>query len=491
MHSVSRFSAISGLHPNPNKSNWYFCNVPQDTKHHALVTSGFQQDALPIKYLGLPLITTRLKAQDCSVLVQRLCWRIESWTSCFLRYSGRLQLLRSVLFGIFGYWSTHLFLPKNILNKIQACFSKFLWGGKPNAKCHHKVAWIDCCLPKLEGGLGISDLHERNKAAIFYQIWRISHYSDSSIWIQWFHKCLLKDKSFWAATIPSASSWAVRQILNHRMEARRFISFDTGVDSNLFMWHDPWFQNRPLSSRLGIEVISNAESTSKARIKDFIMDGRWIPPRSNHNQVIELRQILVTVPITRKDAVLWQGTKLVKLSTIWNSIRRTGTTLPWFEAVWHSLSIPKCAFFMWLALKRRLLTKDKMQSFGMQVNPSCMLCQGNTETVEHLFTSCPYSNLVLKCSPVPLNCTWNDWINGNFTSCNQSNWKKRIGWLFVSVMIYLVWQERNRRMHANGQPRPTIQLSCIIKNVIREKLFSCNCFQKQLAKDKSLTLLLY
>lgn len=276
--AVSRFSSVSGLTPNPNKSECYFCNVPIDTIDHALLTTGFQMGSLPIKYLGLPLITTRLKAQDCSCLIQRLCYKIDSWTSGFLRFSGRLHLLKTVLYGIFGFWATYLFLPKYVLTKIQSCFAKFLWGGKHNAKCHHKVAWSDCCLPKPEGGLGISDLHDRNKAAIFYQIWKISQYNDKSLWVQWFHKCLLKNKAFWAASIPSSSSWAVRQIMNHRLEARRFISFTIADNSCLFMWHDPWCDNRSLASRLGVSIISNAESYSLARINEFISDGRWVPP---------------------------------------------------------------------------------------------------------------------------------------------------------------------------------------------------------------------
>lgn len=215
------------------------------------------------------------------------------------------------------------------------------------------------------------------------------------------------------------------------------------------------------------------------------------PPRSNHHQIIELRQILSTIPIARNNAVLWQGSRKVKLSSIWNSIRRVGAPSPWVAAVWHRFAISKCAFFMWLGLKTRLLTKDKMNSFGMNVNPTCLLCQCNNETAEHLFVSCPYTNLILGCSPVPLRCNWVDWQNGVFTQGNLSNIKKSIGWLFVSVVIYIILQERNRRMHASGPPRPTIQLSLVIKNMVREKLFTCKGFQQQVAKDPNLILLLY
>lgn len=491
LRSVDRFSNCSGLRPNPDKSECFFCNVPSEVIDSTITTTGFQQGKLPIKYLGLPLITTKLKAQDCEALILRLCFRIESWTNRFLRYSGRLQLLKSVLIGIQGFWAAYLFLPKNILGKIQSCFSKFLWGGNHDAKCQHKVAWSECCLPKLEGGLGISDLHMRNKAAILLQIWRLSHPNSPSLWIRWVHRELLRNKPFWAAKIPSGSSWAVRQIMNLRTEARRYLTYNIGVDSNFFMWHDPWLENCSLYSRLGISIISSAESTSLARIRDFLSDGRWVPPSSNHVKVIELRHLLSNIVINRVDAVCWQGSKSVKLSTVYNSIRRVSTPPPWVATVWHSYAIPKCAFFMWLALKQRLLTKDRMITFGIAVNPTCLLCQCNAETTDHLFSTCPYTCLILNCSPVPISCNWADWQNGNITLGSMTNIQKHIGWLFVSVVIYVIWQERNRRLHASGLPRQTCGLSSIIKRMVREKLFSCKGFQKKVARDPSLIPLLY
>lgn len=37
---------------------------------------GFQEGSLPIKYLGLPLISTRLKKEHCSGLITRITRRI-------------------------------------------------------------------------------------------------------------------------------------------------------------------------------------------------------------------------------------------------------------------------------------------------------------------------------------------------------------------------------------------------------------------------------
>lgn len=135
----------------------FFCNVPDEVKNNAISFSGFQMGTLPIKYLGLLLLAGKLKKQDCIPLVARLCARVE-WTCKFLGAAGRLQLVKSVLFGIHSYWSMFLSLPKCIIKKIQSILSRFLWNGKVEGPCQFKVAWNDCCLPKEEGGLGIRDL---------------------------------------------------------------------------------------------------------------------------------------------------------------------------------------------------------------------------------------------------------------------------------------------------------------------------------------------
>lgn len=126
--SITGFSVVSNLRPNPTKSSCFFCNVPSDIIDEVINSTGFQRGSFPITYLGLPLITSRLKTQDCSALINRLCSRIENWTARSLRFSGRLLLIKYVLFSIQGYWASYLFLPTGVLDKIQSLFAKFLWG---------------------------------------------------------------------------------------------------------------------------------------------------------------------------------------------------------------------------------------------------------------------------------------------------------------------------------------------------------------------------
>lgn len=159
---------------------------------------------------------------------------------------------------------------------------------------------------------------------------------------------------------------------------------------------------------------------------------------NNHMLVVDLRRLLTSMPISAMDQLLWNGDNNPNISRVWKSIRNKGTAPLWLHAIWHSYAIPKCAFFMWLALKNRVLTKERMIHFGLNVSLTYVLCHHSRETVDHLFVNCPYTNLVLKGSLVPLSCQWLEWQAGNFTERHDSCLRKHLAWLYISVVIYCV-----------------------------------------------------
>ncbi|GKD64284.1 protein LAZ1 [Tanacetum coccineum] len=52
---------------------------------------------LPVKYLGVPLISSRLLNKDCKILVEKARNHIEDWKNKSLSLAGRLQLFKSVI----------------------------------------------------------------------------------------------------------------------------------------------------------------------------------------------------------------------------------------------------------------------------------------------------------------------------------------------------------------------------------------------------------
>jgi len=113
---------------------------------------------LPVRYLGVLLISTKLSAEDCQVLLEKITSRMESWTSKNLSFAGRLQLLSFVLYSLQVYWTRIFILPNKILKVINQKFNLFLWNGREGSAAKAKIAWSDVCFPKKEYGLGLKDL---------------------------------------------------------------------------------------------------------------------------------------------------------------------------------------------------------------------------------------------------------------------------------------------------------------------------------------------
>ena len=490
LDSVDMFASCSGLLLSKSKCQAFFCNVDSDIVDYTIQRYGFSVGSLPISYLGLPIITGRLTMQECGPLISKLCRKIETWSVRVLRYSGRLQLLSSVLQGIQGYWASYLFLPKGVLKRIQSIFAKFLWNGNLMTACHYKVAWVDCCARKDEGGLGLRDLFEWNRAAILFQIWRLSVPNPSSLWILWVHSCLLKNKAFWTASIPYKCPWNARQILNYRREGLQYLSFKVAADSNFKIWHDPWLTPQPLIERFGRDFISIMDSTSFALVKTLVHSREWSVAASNDYRAIDFRRMLSSCPIGDSDSVLWNNECTVKLRVVWDSIRRRHTPQPWLPFVWNTFHIPSCSFITWLACRGRLSTKDNQVFFNNQEDQRCVLCRSYNETIEHIFTVCPYSYILLRECPFPVAINWNSWLEGEFFQDDMSHFQQNIGFLYITIVIYLVWRERNDRVHFKGS-KSVEQLGIIIKRMFKEKLFTSAAFSREVKRCPSLSHILY
>jgi hypothetical protein len=97
--SLDRFSKLSGLNINLAKSSLYMSGIDGRLRSSIVEMIGIQETSLPVRYLGVPLISSRLTHTDCIPLLERITARIKLWTSSSLTYVGRLQLIKSILFS--------------------------------------------------------------------------------------------------------------------------------------------------------------------------------------------------------------------------------------------------------------------------------------------------------------------------------------------------------------------------------------------------------
>jgi hypothetical protein len=75
---LDEFEELAGLKANPVKSFLFFGGVPSGVKNDILNFLHMHEGKLPIRYLGVPLLSKRLTAADCDVLVSKIAGQIDS-----------------------------------------------------------------------------------------------------------------------------------------------------------------------------------------------------------------------------------------------------------------------------------------------------------------------------------------------------------------------------------------------------------------------------
>ncbi|CAL1407738.1 unnamed protein product [Linum trigynum] len=89
---LDAFYQLSGLQCNLDKCEVFFGGFAHQFKSTALQVSSFKEGKLPVRYLGLPLISGKLSSVECAVLVDKLTQRIRGWRAQKLSYAGKIQI---------------------------------------------------------------------------------------------------------------------------------------------------------------------------------------------------------------------------------------------------------------------------------------------------------------------------------------------------------------------------------------------------------------
>ncbi|XP_062099713.1 uncharacterized protein LOC133805547 [Humulus lupulus] len=142
---VWEFCDALGLSANKSKSHIYFGGVDEASKQRMLAVVNIEEGSFPLKYLGIQLRPTKWKASDCGPIIRKIQLKLYTWASRHLSFSGRAQLIQSVLIGIRSYWKSIFLLPQK-----------------------------QVCLPKDYGGIGFREGNKWNKTLLAKYAWAIS-----------------------------------------------------------------------------------------------------------------------------------------------------------------------------------------------------------------------------------------------------------------------------------------------------------------------------
>lgn len=129
----------------------------------------------------------------------------------------------------------------------------------------------------------------------------------------------------------------------------------------------------------------------------------------------------------------------------------------WAQIIWKPFIPPKYDFVLWLGLRGRLLTRDRLDF--LHIDQTCGFCGLEIETVRHLFFTCPMSRAIWQ--PVR---AWTRMRREMNTLEAAVKWLRkeargttvpaRVRRLSFACTVYYIWLSRNRMFFDGLQPSP-------------------------------------
>ncbi|KAG7563624.1 Reverse transcriptase domain [Arabidopsis suecica] len=456
--ALDDFAGWSGLSMNREKTNLFYAGL-SDREEAEIALYGFLVGSLPVRYLGLPLMSRKLKISEYSPLLEKITNKFRGWATKSLSYAGRAQLLKSVIYGTINFWTSTFLLPNGCIKKIESLCSKFLWSGNIDSHNNARVAWSTVCLPKIEGGLGLRRISVWNTTLCLRLIWLL--FSNSgSLWVAWqHHHHGLDSISFWDVQLKNNDSWLWKCLLKIRHLAKRFIKCSLGNGNKAWFWHDSWTPLGSLLEAMGENGPRSLRIPRNATVSNACTAQGWKIASPRSEQAASLQIYLTTIPLpaaaSEDDSFDWviEGKSGVGFSSsnTWEVLRNRESEKDWAALVWFKGHTPKHAFHMWISNLDRLPTRARLASWGLQITTECALCGGSVETRDHIFLHCPFTAFLWNRSlsrlglPIFTFQSWSSlliWAKAGTSSSPQS-----LRLLLTQALIYCVWRQRNNLIH--------------------------------------------
>lgn len=162
----------------------------------------------------MPLNSSRLTKAVCHTLLDSINSNLTHWSTKFLSYSGKLQLINSVIFGSLNFWCSSFLLPSTLLKEVEAICKRFFWNFGSQDRKLIFFGWDRVCKPKEEGGFNVKEALSWNKVLLCK--WIVKLENGTGIWAKWASSYYVKNADFWSIPSKSTDSWAWKGYLKIR-----------------------------------------------------------------------------------------------------------------------------------------------------------------------------------------------------------------------------------------------------------------------------------
>ncbi|XP_057823289.2 uncharacterized protein LOC131035575 [Cryptomeria japonica] len=177
-------------------------------------------------------------------------------------------------------------------------------------------------------------------------------------------------------------------------------------------WIDSWEGRPTLLDRQDIENIKQVTRIQWGeKVGDFLLKSRvqgvdmceWkdvenLPLLANQKEMLKgIMQEYTPMLSAKEDTMRWCGSKsgqyLVKIG--YNILDKMEERKEWpTKLMWSSPILPKAGVFACLALKKRILTGERLRRLGFLGPFRCIMCKKAEESLDHLLLQCEEAQMV-------------------------------------------------------------------------------------------------
>ncbi|KAL0293830.1 UNVERIFIED_CONTAM: hypothetical protein Sradi_6917800 [Sesamum radiatum] len=311
----------------------------------------------------------------------------------------------------------------------------FLWKGS-SGRGYAKVAWVNVCKSKEEGGLGIRSILHMNQALMLKHVWRVLQEDPRSIWVAWVLRYRLSKHTIWTQNTSSAT-WCWKKLIKVSRLLQPGMEYRVGDGCKFTLWTDLWHPRGPLiHSYPRGPSITGLPADSKLAV--VVQDGQWKWPAEYDFDIQEIIAALPPIHQHQSDMIQWRTGKFTTAAVL-SLIQPPSPRVPWYHLLGGKFKIPRHNFILWLAILERLSTMDRS---WVQHRLAHVFFVGN--------------NVI--------------WASKRWRGSNLINAAYRA---LLAAIVYLVWRERNnRRFSAIASPAESIAARALEE--IRCRIISAN-----------------
>ncbi|KAK3193242.1 hypothetical protein Dsin_024552 [Dipteronia sinensis] len=180
------------------------------------------------------------------------------------------------------------------------------------------------------------------------------------------------------------------------------------------------------------------------------------------------------------DSIQWlpSSNGIYSTSFAFSSLRALHPLVPWFQLVWFPQNIPRMSFILWMTVRGRLSTRDRIHKYDPSAVTTCVLCNSHLESHAHLFFECLLSRAIWTQLLNYCGSPWNGLCWNDFITWASTHWRGNTPIivakkLCLGAAVYHIWRERNCRIF-EGTQRTSLVVARSIIDTIRCQLLSIN-----------------